>query len=623
MHISRSTFAALLLASNVNADLDGRRQIDPECAARENGQELFPPTDPTEQQVKLESVIDTASCTYDVTMSWKPDNSMPFIDSPRGGKGRPPRQDTPHNFDELCDADGYTDETLPVDAPGRVLTVEDHTGTKEYYTESTYAVFTSDKVAEMTGVREVVLGATPCGQGPMKFPGFSVHFFHTSSKDARQEYRCVTGGGYFCKPFDQQCSDHGRKMIPASVLCDMGAGTCVENSGNTDLEILRSVYCDPDNIPVNSWNKNLPAGYLWSIDGPYGPNSSAGSQGIHAINAQEFLGIYEGIPKHLLLQYDGELTANHVVLSAGFAMGLSDKMEYTKDFDWSTGSCVDPDVKKLADKMTTKYDPETGRTSVTAHGPLKDCSGDSFTDVIDYSTLKPSSKAGKGKGSKGAGPPMPDPAEPESTCGHKKVTFVEAPEFLNNKFFRAGGPRLDPRGAALSDSLDYTVFQDRFFMFEDITEQDHMFFMAFGAPFGGFRVSKLTGVAGEHRGIDFNIRDQAGVGSSLTGGFAPNIALADIMIDHPEHGTGTIKLTGYSDVFGEGELAIVGGTGDFAGAVGTGRPYYGLIYMDPDTLAEFGLELNPPFVPAASIQDGTPLSFGFYLDLNFICRGPE
>ena len=181
MHISRSTFTALLLASNVNA---GRRQNaptfaptgegeDPECAARENGQELFPPTDPTEQQVKLESVIDTASCTYDVTMSWKPDNSMPFIDSPRGGKGRPPMQDTPYNFDEVCDADGFTDERLPVDAPGRVLTVEDHTGTKEYYTESTYAVFTSDKVAEMTGVREVVLGT--CEHGNSSCTVLSFH----------------------------------------------------------------------------------------------------------------------------------------------------------------------------------------------------------------------------------------------------------------------------------------------------------------------------------------------------------------------------------------------------------------------------------------------------------------
>jgi len=621
MHISRSTFAALLLASNVNADLDGRRQIDPECAARENGQELFPPTDPTEQQVKLESVIDTASCTYDVTVSWKPDNSMPFIDSAKGGKGlgRPPKFDTPYNFEELCDADGFTDEGLPVDAPGRVLTVEDHTGTKEYYTESTYAVFTSDKVAEMTGVREVVLGATPCGQGPLKFPGFSVHFFHTSSKDARQEYRCVTGGGYFCKPFDQQCSDHGRKMIPASVLCDMGAGTCVENSGNTDLEILRSVYCDPDNITVNSWSKNLPAGYIWSIDGPWGSNNSAGSQGMHAINSAEFFGQSDSIPKHLILQYNGELTANHVVISAGFAMGLGAKNEYTKDLDWSTGSCVDPDVKKLSDKVTTKYDPDTGRTSVTAHGPLKECSGDSFTDVIDYSTPKPSSKSGKGKGSKGAGPPMPEP-EPESTCGHQKALFVEAPYFIKNNFFREGGARVDFAGSPVQDSLDYNVYQDPFFKVNDITEEQHYDFTTFG-PNGNFRVVKLTERAGEHRGVDFSIRDQVALAPSATGGSGPNLAMADIVIDHPDHGTGTIKVNGYSNNFGEGDLAILGGTGDFVGAVVLVRPYFGMIYMDPDTLAKFGIEVQAAFTFTASLQDGTPLSLGFFLDMDFICRG--
>jgi len=610
MHISRSTFAALLLASNVNADLDGRRQIDPECAARENGQELFPPTDPTEQQVKLESVIDTASCTYDVTMSWKPDNSMPFIDSPRGGKGRPPRQDTPHNFDELCDADGYTDETLPVDAPGRVLTVEDHTGTKEYYTESTYAVFTSDKVAEMTGVREVVLGATPCGQGPMKFPGFSVHFFHTSSKDAREEYRCVTGGGYFCKPYDQQCSDRARKMVMAQLTEDAD-GNLVDNSGSPYVD---KIYCDPNNITPFSWNKNLPAGYTWSIDRPGGMNNAAGSQGMHAISFLEFLGESEAIPKHLILQYGGELTANHVVLSAGFAMGFGEQNEYTKNFDWSTG-CIDPDVTKLADKVTSKYDPDTGRTSVTAHGPLKDCSGDSFTDVIDYSTPKPSSKSGKGKGSKGAGPPMPEP-EPESTCGHQKVVFVEAPDFINLQFFREGGPR-QAGGADVSDSLDYNVYQDPFFKFEDITEETHYDF-SLGPQ---FRVVKLTERAGEHRGVDFNIRDQLSFAPSAIGGYGPNLAMADVVIDHPDHGTGTLKVNGYTTNFGEGDLAILGGTGDFVGAVGTVRPYYGFIYMDPDTLANFGLRLVDGFVPTASRVDGTDLSFGFFLDMDFICRG--
>jgi len=622
MYISRSIFTAVLLASNTNAKENLRqhqkqtsRATEEDCAARENGLELFPEFDKAEQQVKVESVIDTDSCTYDVTLSWKPDTSIPFVDSPRGGIGRPAKVDVPYEFHSVCDDDGYSNEAMPVDAPDRVLTTENHTGTKEYYTERSYTVYTSDEVAEVTGIKDVVLGTAPCGQGVMKFPHNNVHFYHTSAKDERQEYRCVTGGGFFCKPYEEQCSDRARKM----------------NMGGSDPRVMGDVYCNPSDPQPFTNAKNLPAGYTWTIDLPqFGQtNAAAGSQGLHGINANEFLGQYESIPKHLILQYDGELIANHVIVSAGFAKGLSDKTEYVKEFDWSTGFCVDDDVRQLATQMTTKYDPETGRTSVTAHGPLKDCSGKSFTDVIDYSTpaeelSSKSSKSGskKGKAAKAVRPSTMEPAEPASTCGHQKVTFCEAPDFINNQFFREGGPRPDPTtGAPLADSLDYNVYQDPFFKFEDITEENHLAFTSFG-PNGGMRVAKLGERAGQHRGVDFNIRDQTGVGGSAIGGLGPNLAMADILIDHPDHGTGTIKVNGYHTVFGEGELAIVGGTGDFAGAVGTVRPYYGLIYMDDETLDATGLSVNPGLALANSIVDQTPLSFGFYLDMDFICRGP-
>jgi len=620
MYISRSIFTALLLASNANGKENLRHQkraaeeIDPEeCAARENGLELFPEFDKTEQQVKVESVIDTDSCTYDVTLSWKPDTSINFVDSPRGGTGRPASMDLPLRFHDICDADGYVDETRPFGAPGRVLTPENHTGTKEYYTERSYTVYTSDKVAEMTGIKDVVLGTAPCGQGGFKFPHNNVHFYHTSAKDERQEYRCVTGGGFFCKPYEEQCSDRGRKF----------------NMGGNDPRVLGDVYCDATDPEFGTQRKNLPAGFTWTID--YPPmgltNAAAGSQGLHGANLDELLGQYESTPKHLILQYDGELIANHAIVSAAFAKGLGGKNEYVKEFDWSNGPCVDDDVRKLAEKIVTKYDPDTGRTSVTAHGPLKDCGGDSFTDVIDYSTSSTSSKSSKssepkkGKASKASRPP-PMAAEPASTCGHQKVTFAEAPAFINNKYFREGGPRINAlTGNPASDSLDYTVYQDPFFKFEDITDETHWAFSNFG-PGGGMRVAKLAERAGQHRGVDFMIRDSTGTLPSVLGGEGHNLAMADIMIDHPDHGTGTIKVNGFSTAFGEGELAVVGGTGDFAGAVGTVRPYFGLIYMDADTLAATGLSLNPGLTAGVSLIDGTPLSFGFYLDMDFICRGP-
>ena len=82
---------------------------------------------------------------------------------------------------------------------------------------------------------------------------------------------------------------------------------------------------------------------------------------------------------------DGELVANHAIVSAGFTKGLSLKNEYLKEFVWTSAPYLDPTARKLATKMTTKYDPDTGCTSITAHGPLKDCSEESFTDVIDHS----------------------------------------------------------------------------------------------------------------------------------------------------------------------------------------------------------------------------------------------
>ena len=148
-----------------------------------------------------------------------------------------------------------------------------------------------------------------------------------------------------------------------------------------------------------------------------------------------------------------------------------------------------------------------------------------------------------------------------------------------------------------------------------------MSFRNFG-PIGGTRVAKLEERAGEHRGVDFLIRDQIGVGGSVVGGIGPNLAVADIMIDHPDHGTGTMKVNGYHTTVGEGELVILGGTGDFAGAVGTVRPYYGFIYMGADTLAETGLSIKQSLTLASNHVDATPLSFGFFPDMVFICRAP-
>ena len=96
MYISKSIITALLLAGGARAgstqdNLKNQKRfaeeevVDPDCAAKENGAELFPEYDPANIALKVESVIDTETCTYDVTVSYEPDTSIPFIDSPRGG----------------------------------------------------------------------------------------------------------------------------------------------------------------------------------------------------------------------------------------------------------------------------------------------------------------------------------------------------------------------------------------------------------------------------------------------------------------------------------------------------------------------------------------------------------
>ena len=166
MYISKSIFTALLLAGGArarstqdnlkNQKRSAEEEVDPDCAAKENGAELFQEYDPANVAMKVESVIDTETCTYDVTVSFKPDTNIPFIDSPRGGVGRPPMLDVPPKFVELCDAEGHLEQFTGTD--GNPLDPVNHGGTMELYGSYVFTINTGDRVAEATGVQDVVLG---------------------------------------------------------------------------------------------------------------------------------------------------------------------------------------------------------------------------------------------------------------------------------------------------------------------------------------------------------------------------------------------------------------------------------------------------------------------------------
>jgi hypothetical protein len=133
--------------------------VDPVCAANENGLELFPARDPKEQKMKLVQTVDTKTCTYDLSVSYKPDTSIPFVDSPTATDiviGWTVFTDVPDDFNEICLREGY-DESL-TGTEFSPLSPENHVGLNEHYTEFSYTVFTDEKFAEVTGYKDVVLG---------------------------------------------------------------------------------------------------------------------------------------------------------------------------------------------------------------------------------------------------------------------------------------------------------------------------------------------------------------------------------------------------------------------------------------------------------------------------------
>ena len=366
-----------------------------------------------------------------------------------------------------------------------------------------------------------------------------------------------------------------------------------------------TVFPLPDRFP---FFKNLPPGWVWTVDSATRPNTASASQGLHAVYLLDFaFETLADIPQHLLLNYDGELVANHVIMWSGFSKGLSRGYKFTRELnfddakDTSGKSCRPDKLKNMASAMTTEYNPDTGRTTVTARGRLKDCSGPSFTKVIDHS---------EGDGA------VP---EPEGTCGHKRFSILESPTFIKRMKFE------NSSAAALHRAGDYDVYQDFFFTWEEITDPYNGYMMntipAFPTfvPFG-LVVGKPLEIAGVHSGIVNFIRDETGQGPSALGGGSNVIVAADIKFNHTKYGHGTIKAWGYCDVFGEGEFSITGGTGDFEGAYGTIKPTYGLLLFDKETIDKGVATINPDFIAGLTLKNET-LQFGNWLKFDFKCGG--
>lgn len=317
----------------------------------DNGYETLQQRPNEDVSLKLDTKVDTSTCTYELSLSFMPDPELPLLSGPTADSLLGMEEEA---YRAICDAEGFNEQVKP-----SVLSAENHVGLNEHYTEYAYGIELSERAAASVGFKLASLGSGPCGSFLQPFPQYSVHFY-TIDTEKREQMRCVTEGGYFCKSYENQCSDSGRRFNMNGV----GLPTC------------------PDAPPGPPQFQDLPRGFFWTIDGgAIGVNAANPSMGLHAVDPSEFAqNRNPKVPYTLFLNYDEEVNANHVLIWAGLARGEAPELlPYTKETP--VYNCKSDDKKFLPTGTVVDYDDATKRTSITITGPLLDCSGDSYEEV--------------------------------------------------------------------------------------------------------------------------------------------------------------------------------------------------------------------------------------------------
>jgi len=317
--------------------------------------------------LKLHTVVDTEICSYSLSLSFKPDPTYPLLNDVTAESFLGMEAS---KFDAICAAEGFYENAEPL-----ILSTEEHVGLNNLYTNFAYGIEISKRATESIGFKLVTLGASPCGVFLLPFPQYSIHFY-TMNVEERKELKCVSEGGYFCKSYEKQCSDAGRKM----------------NMNGADLPTC------PDAPPGPPLYQNVPAGFFWTLDGNAlnGVNAATPSMGLHGIDPSEFSPTRDtSLPFTLMLNHDKEVVGNHVLFWSGFALGEAhqDFNPYVKDTP--SYNCQTEDKAFMPTRTEVKYDEDTMRTSVTVTGPLLDCSGPSYTEIEDSKIKKRSAKSSK------------------------------------------------------------------------------------------------------------------------------------------------------------------------------------------------------------------------------------
>ena len=97
-------------------------------------------------------------------------------------------------------------------------------------------------------------------------------------------------------------------------------------------------------------------------------------------------------PYLLFVHHDGEVIATNIAVWAGFTKG--EAVVTTWEQPTPTYNCQSPEKAFFPTNHIVSFDESTGRTSTKIHGSLKDCSGESYTEVIEF---LPKEKKGKKK----------------------------------------------------------------------------------------------------------------------------------------------------------------------------------------------------------------------------------
>ncbi|KAL7483469.1 hypothetical protein ACHAW6_009115 [Cyclotella cf. meneghiniana] len=352
------SLALLLLAGNADADTNGTSTE--EACNDESGYEVWQSRPPEDAKVKFEGRVDCDAETYTLTYSFEPDMNLPFInnvtkDDWTGAAANPEKA-------AICAAEGL--------GPGLSEHVPEgtHVGQNMYYTDYSYSYETTKRIQEATGFKLLTIGAGPCGTPTQPYPHYSIHFYTIGVKD-RKKMLCRSNGGYFCRPASEQCSEAGLKFN----LDGQGIERCEDNV----------TYA------------NVPPGFSWTIDGnaAIGINAGSPGMGLHGLIPSDLAGGHEP-PLLLMVQYDSNIVANHIVIWGGLPLGQNDP---GSDFHWSKATeynCHDTQkYPTLPFNTTVDYVATEGRTYISISGPTDECV-ESFTEMWD-STAPPTSKSGK------------------------------------------------------------------------------------------------------------------------------------------------------------------------------------------------------------------------------------